>query len=683
MAENTSNVDSLDIQITATANKAISALETLSKRLEKVAESLRATQAALEGQTKAQEDANAAEKEGAEETESVVKETKKMTAATQKSVGALSKLAKAFGRIMLYRAIRTIIKNIGAAIKEGLTNLKAYSEEVGTEFAPAVDNLRRHVMLLKNAFATALRPVIEALIPVIIKIVDWLAKMADFVAQVMSVLTGKVDNNGRYTKAILADLEQSNKEAKELRRTLLGFDEINRLDGDTGSGNAQSAGLMFQQADVSDNANKVAEVIKNIIEKVKEISKAVSQFIAENPWVLDLVFGLIAAFKVLKTFKTVLSPILKVVKAIGIKGAIIIALIAAMALWGDKIKKWLDEVAEKSRSFFGGELGEIIGTTLETIGLISDTIYKLFHGDLKGAGENAKKILKNILKIIAGLVIGAINIVLDIFSDLVNAIAHAWTWLHNEVFAPLVNWFATVLAKARVWFHNALIDVRIAFQSLAKWLMEKLNAWVLQPLTDDINGVIDFINRVFGENIEPIDLTVDTSKFDAKIEELEAMKLPPITETVEVVGKWREPSKLRLHIDTQAVYNAIDRIGEKVNRLGNAVSSVATAIAVTSGSDVHSRFNIQKYASGGFPAVGSLFIAGERGAEYVTSWGGQSAVYNTDEMERALYRAVSAALANMPSGGGDIYLDGEVIYKSVVRRNNNQVRSTGRAALLT
>ena len=90
------------------------------------------------------------------------------------------------------------------------------------------------------------------------------------------------------------------------------------------------------------------------------------------------------------------------------------------------------------------------------------------------------------------------------------------------------------------------------------------------------------------------------------------------------------------------------------------------------------------YASGGFPAAGSLFIAGEGGAspEYVGSFGGQTGVWNSDQLVNAMYNAFSAALASNQSGG-DIYLDGEIIYRNMVRRNNNQVRSTGRTALLT
>ena len=76
----------------------------------------------------------------------------------------IRELADSFKRIAMYRAIRAAIKAISSAIKEGLTNLYGYSQQVKTAFAPAVDELRKHVLLLKNAFATALRPVIEALV---------------------------------------------------------------------------------------------------------------------------------------------------------------------------------------------------------------------------------------------------------------------------------------------------------------------------------------------------------------------------------------------------------------------------------------------------------------------------------------------------------------------------------------
>lgn len=685
MAE-TATIDNLDIQIAASSQNAESSLSKLLSAMDELSSKISAATSALTQQSKA-----ASQSASATGKNSSALKTLSKTA--EKASKSIAKIPRAFGRIALYRAIRTAIKNISASITEGLTNLKAYSQEVGTAFSPAVDNLRRHVLLLKNSFATALRPVIEALIPVIIQLVDWFSKLADFAAQVFSVLTGKVDDKGRYTKAVLSDLQQSNKQAKQLRRTLLGFDEINRLDGDTGSGESSNAGLMFTQAEVSDNAKEVAGRLQVIIDKVKEIFGAVKDFIKENPWILEVAGILLAAHIGLGAVEKVLNGILGIAKALLNPLDLIIAFFVASAIYGDEMSAWLKKASKKFEDFFKklkngisvtgdatlGAIGEIFGRAIETVGLISSAIYKLCHGDFQGALDDGLNILKNILKIAAAIVLGAINVVLGLFSDVVNGIASAWTWLHNKVFAPAINGLATFWENVKIALHNFGVNLKIAAVTLWKFLIERLNGG-LYELENIVNEAIEIINWATGSEIKPVHFQIDTTNIDETLIELRDTKLPPLKETVEVIGQWRDPEKLKLQIDTQAAYAAIDNLGKKVNSLGTAVSSVVTAM----GGQANKRTIVMKYASGGFPQVGSLFIAGESGAEYIADINGRTGVYNTDQMSAAMYKAMVAALSTMPSqGGGDIYLDGEVIYRNVVNRNNNQVRSTGRAALLT
>lgn len=689
MAEATP-VDTLDIQISASASKAMRSLTNLAKRMERVTAAAAKMREVLTEQKETTEETAEAEEKTDESTESISDSLKKLRASTHKATGALKKLVKAFGRIMLYRAIRNIIKNIGAAIKEGLTNLKAYSEAVGTEFSPAVDTLRQHVTMLKNAFATALRPVIEALIPVIIQLVDWFSKLADFAAQVFSVLTGKVDKNNRYTKAVLGDLEKSNKQAKELRRTLLGFDEINRLDApDKSKNESNNATTMFTQADVSPEAASVAEKLANAWEKIKEI-------IAKIDWdrVRDFIIGILALkaglglVEKLKKVWDVLKQIGVIIGKAGIWG-VILAIIAVCALFGDKISAWLNTFSTKIKNFILKlqlkiksfmlyslikTVGEAFSFILDIIADIADGIYKLFHGDFKGALDAGVKLLKDILKLLVSLIGGFINIFLGWVSDAINNIVEAVRWLYNNGIAPIINFTATVL-------HNAFINLKLSFWYLAEALLTAAN-WALSKVEAAINAAIAAWNLIMGDDIEPISLQLDTSSVTEKINELESQKLNPLVETVELVGEWKEPKKLKLQIDTTAAYRAIDNLGTRVNKLGAAITSATSGFnAVNNAAAL--KWNMQKYASGGFPSMGSVFIAGESGAEYVTTINGQTGVYNTDQMAAAMYKAVSAALATMPRSGGDIYLDGEVIYRNVVNRNNNQVRSTGRAALLT
>ena len=115
--------------------------------------------------------------------------------------------------------------------------------------------------------------------------------------------------------------------------------------------------------------------------------------------------------------------------------------------------------------------------------------------------------------------------------------------------------------------------------------------------------------------------------------------------------------------------------------------------------------DIPQYASGGSPH-GSLFVAGEAGAELVGHIGGRTEVLNQSQIaasiaagvhrnlgmvgvtasggynlsdgsnEDVLYRAFSRALADSDLGG-DIELDGNVLYRAMVNRNRANTRLTG------
>lgn len=681
------DIDRLDIRIDAVASDAESKLTKLASSLSLIAASLRKATKILEGaETKAKKDAET-EKADAKATEDNARAKNELSSNSKKAANAMSKLMKSLGRIAVYRAIRTAIKNVSAAVREGLTNLYAYSQEVGTAFAPAVDSLRQHIMLLKNAFATALRPVIEALIPVIIRFVDALAKAADFVAQVLSVLTGNVDANGRYTKAVLGDLQQSNKEAKELRRTLLGFDEINRLDGDTGSGQQQSASYQFVQADVSDSAMGVAEFLKGI-----DWDRVLS--------VIKLLGAALVALKGIKLAKGIKDAIKWIGTLAGKIGGLPLAIAAvtvAFGVWGDKISEEVDRMTKDTEGFFNGlkgsgslaadamaQLGSDISKMVGTVvSKLASLVYKLVHGDWKGA-------LMDLIDIIAAILIGVVNIIEDVanfilgvIADIYNTIAQVVTWIWNNALQPFFNAIVIEWKQAfEVDLPNAWISIKQGILIAVKWILENVNKLLLKPLQDDINGAINAWNDLFGTEIKPVKLTIDTSGLDAKIAELEETKLPDIDQSIDFVAKWSEPEPWQPKLDlsgwTESIQYYADLAKDEVKKMGDSITRAVQSITDLKSNDTRTNYT---YASGGFPAAGSMFIAGEAGAEWVGDIGGRTGVMNTDQMAAAMYEAMNAALRNNPSGG-DIYLDGEVIYQNTVRHNNNNVRATGRSALL-
>ena len=65
---------------------------------------------------------------------------------------------------------------------------------------------------------------------------------------------------------------------------------------------------------------------------------------------------------------------------------------------------------------------------------------------------------------------------------------------------------------------------------------------------------------------------------------------------------------------------------------------------------------VQFKASGGIPASGSMFIAGESGAEFVGNIGSTSAVANTGQMTDAIYKAAYMGMSKAlkENGGGNM-----------------------------
>lgn len=100
--------------------------------------------------------------------------------------------------------------------------------------------------------------------------------------------------------------------------------------------------------------------------------------------------------------------------------------------------------------------------------------------------------------------------------------------------------------------------------------------------------------------------------------------------------------------------------------------------------------NITKYASGGFPNMGQMFIAREKGPELVGNLGGHTAVMNNDQIVSSVsdgvYRAVLSAMSNFSynnrTSQGDIVvqIDGKEVFRAVRNEDGDFKRRTGRSA---
>lgn len=146
-------------------------------------------------------------------------------------------LWSSLARIAMYRALRSAIKEIAQAVREGLTNLYYWSQATGGDFAPAMDRLASSALYLKNSFGAMVSPVITYFTPAIEQATDALVEMLNVVNQLLAKLTGRAT----WTRALRYPTEFAERASgatKKVKDNIQDFDELHILRTDNGGGGA-------------------------------------------------------------------------------------------------------------------------------------------------------------------------------------------------------------------------------------------------------------------------------------------------------------------------------------------------------------------------------------------------------------------------------------------------------------
>lgn len=160
--------------------------------------------------------------------------SKASTTATKHTNQLLSSLK----RIAMYRILRTIIKEIGQAFSEGLKHAYAFSQTINGKLAQALDSISSRSMQMKNQLGAALGELIMNLQPLLEALINLVTRVADAFSRLFAVLGGR----STYNKATASTEKWADaaggaaKAAKEWKKQLLGFDEINKLEAPNDSG---------------------------------------------------------------------------------------------------------------------------------------------------------------------------------------------------------------------------------------------------------------------------------------------------------------------------------------------------------------------------------------------------------------------------------------------------------------
>lgn len=608
-------------------------------------------------------------------------------------------LVKSLGRIAVYRVVRSAIKGISTACKEGVNNLVQYSAALNSTDAAAANATMSEyastLLQVKNSVGAAVMPALAALLPVINTIASAFITAANAVNQFFQALRGQ----STFTKAkkntvdYAKSLKSASGAAKELQKTLLGFDEINRLNDENKGGGGGAAGAdysnMFEEAQISEKAQKFAEVLTRI-----------QEFVTSAYGILTSALGMFVIGAIL-TFSGA-----NILLGLGLMaaGAYLFAKEIA-ANWDEMTEKIKDTIEKIMIAVGAGVL--VVGVILAFsganiplgIGLML-TGAAVLGAAAKLDWERMKKQLQGTLgKILAAvsaglLVLGCVltfsgaNLPLGIglmiagAAGLAGVVAVNWDYIKDQlqgVFGKIAVIGSTLLLAVGLVlvFTGVGIPLGIALiiagitgygaVTAANW--DSVNAW-LTKAWEKIKRSAESVGKIAIGSVLVFSGVGTT------------VGLPMLADGYSSIGKevdWNTiPDKIKGVFNDIKAWWAVSI----VPWISDAKASIASIFDFGSSTKLPAASNVVKpkfshtvgrFASGGFVTSGDLFMAREAGPELVGSIGGRTAVANNDQIVEAVSDGVYRAMAPLVSGIGKsdtrVYLDGREITAGQNRRN--------------
>lgn len=617
----------------------------------------------------------------------------------------IGQFVNSIGRIAMYRAIRAAIKGVTSAAKEGIQNLAKYSAAINnTDASSANATMSEYASTLlqvKNSVGAAIMPVLTALLPVVNTIADAFINAANAVNQFLQALNGK----STFTKAkkntvdYAKSLNGASGAAKELQKTLLGFDEINRLNDENKGGGGGAAGAdysnMFEEAEVGGKIKETATWIKDHFDEILSVAESIGVAIAAWKLSSALLKGisLLSGLEIPKNISVGISLIFAGVAVAAdnianilsgkygatsveslikemISGALIGAGAVALGVgaWAfpvaialvmtitDIITNW-DELSSSVEHFWEGVGDLFSGNSAGFWNNVTKSMYDYLSADTwgnklvdaifgEGTIEQAKKNIENGLSMK--------DVAEQMLADIEAPFWNIGEWYYTNVTTPLKEAFERAATSIKQSAQMASTNVTQQWRGLKTWFENNVSTPIkttwntacttittkVQTAKDKITGMFGNVGKWFEDNI--------TSPISTKI-----------------TGAWDKVKNFWSNTITPGIQNAAATVSNLFS--GGVGGNLVSNIFKKKGNKVGA------YASGGFVTSGDLFMAREAGPEFVGSIGGRTAVANNDQIVEAVsdgvYRAMAPLVSGIGKGDTRVYLDGREITAGQNRRN--------------
>lgn len=207
----------------------------------------------------------------------------KLLGGIKSTISGLGGIFSGLLRIAKFRLYRSMIKIFTEGLEEGIKNVYEYSQAAGTTLAGSLDRIATAGNYVKNSLGAMAAPIIDLLAPAIDFVADKLVALFNLINMVFSKLSGKSTYtaakkiattwSGAASDAGKSASGAAKKAADELKKTILGFDEINKLNepnksssgsgggGGGGGGGAGNGGVAFEERAIDSTVGNFVDSI--------------------------------------------------------------------------------------------------------------------------------------------------------------------------------------------------------------------------------------------------------------------------------------------------------------------------------------------------------------------------------------------------------------------------------------
>ena len=512
----------LEINIQSTGNEMIATFTKLATKLNALSAHLDKATSSMKKVSKAMGDTG--------------KEAKKAGEGAEKGAKGLGSFANSILRIMKYRAIRAVLKTITQGFREGVQNIALYSAAINEMDATKANNVMSAYASMgaqiKNSLGAAVMPLLAQVMPMIQKVADMFMDAAEAVAKFFATLNGQTTYtaaNREYWVDYAKGLQKSTGAAKELKRTILGFDEINAL-------NSQSSG---------GSGSNTPNYKDMFVEKTNDWFGLKDTF----EWVLTAVKAIgaaIAAWKIGSAFSKSLSGALTTSKALGtVLGGLAAIGIGIYISWSG------------GASFAEGDIKD--GIVKAVTGALSGALGGAMLGSYAGTG---------------GMVVGAlIGVGISLVSTLISFFTNKAKIAKQEYWDSVVAPFMQEMGFSAYQYTNDAISARMDANIELRNKIAEVSTEVDPEVLAKLSYARSLIADIFTLDEKEIKTASEIEEIKFKIEALNELNLDGIhlewSELEGVVGGTREEMEKTIDqmlemAKTQAKIDALKKAYENV-----------------------------------------------------------------------------------------------------------------------